>query len=444
MKKIFILFCFILLKLCVFSQNGLYGIVRKNHYSIVRNPLDTHETFEQFDSATIRLGFLNPSSGLVGNIGNKTYNQTINLTGAALNPYDSTFIFIGANNINTININTGLITNSVPLSNPIKSSYFDNFRFNNSDSTMYGLARRNIINPITSEITGEVYMAKANTNTGVITQISPKSVGFGFALLGSSIDPYQMVYYYSDGTYIIGLDIYTGLIFSKVLINNSFGTTFGNFTYNCNDNKIYGLIGKNYFRTVTDSLGTYEILDSNTQTLGTINPNSGIVTQISTNVLSKVGYTVNGGAAIDPNTNTYYFNIGTKVIGVSIFDGTIVSDPKFIFSDGQYFDLIRNLQSCYSANSLRKKTTNIASVNSQKYNVQVYPNPFKNSVSVNGGNQQIETVEIYDISGSLIKKQNISETSHDIELSELKKCMYFLKINTLEKESTMVKILKSE
>jgi hypothetical protein len=444
MKKIFILFCFILLKLCVFSQNGLYGIVRKNHYSIVKNPLDTHETFEQFDSATIRLGFLNPSSGLVGNIGNKTYNQTINLTGAALNPYDSTFIFIGANNINTININTGLITNSVPLSNPIKSSYFDNFRFNNSDSTMYGLARRNIINPITSEITGEVYMAKANTNTGVITQISPKSVGFGFALLGSSIDPYQMVYYYSDGTHIIGLDIYTGLIFSKVLINNSFGTTFGNFTYNCNDNKIYGLIGKNYFRTVTDSLGTYEILDSNTQTLGTINPSSGIVTQISTNVLSKGGYTVNGGAAIDPNTNTYYFNIGTKVIGVSIFDGTIVSNPKFIFSDGQYFDLIRNLQSCYSANSLRKITTNIASVNSQKYNAQVYPNPFKNSVSVNGGNQQIETVEIYAISGSLIKKQNIAETSHEIELSELKKGMYFLKINTSEKESTMVKILKSE
>ena len=93
---------------------------------------------------------------------------------------------------------------------------------------------------------------------------------------------------------------------------------------------------------------------------------------------------------------------------------------------------------------MRKKTTNIASVNSQKYNVQVYPNPFKNSVSVNGGNQQIETVEIYAISGSLIKKQNIAETSHEIELSELKKGMYFLKINTLEKESKMVKILKSE
>ncbi len=444
MKKIYILFCFILLNVNVFSQNGLYGIVRKNYYSIVRNPTDTNQTFEQFDSATIRLGFLNPSSGQVSNIGSNLYNQTINLTGAALNPYDSTFIYIGADKINTIDLNTGVIINSIPLSNPIQSSYFDNFRFNNSDSTMYGLARRSYLDPITNTLVGEVYMAKANTNTGVITQISPSSVGNGYALLGSSIDPYQMVYYYSDGTHIIGLDIYTGLVYSKVVINNVFGTTFGNFTYNCNDNKIYGLIGKNYFRTVTDSLGTYEILDSNTQTLGTINPNSGIVTQVSANTLSKVGYTINGGSTIDPNTNTYYFNIGTKVIGVSIFDGTIVSDPSFIFSDGQYFDLIRNLQSCYSAYSLRKKPTNVASVNSQKNNIQVYPNPFKNTVSVNGGNQQIGTVEIYSISGSLIKKQNITENGQEIELSELKSGIYFLKINTPENESTFIKICKSE
>jgi len=428
----------------LFSQSELYGIVRKNYFSIVKNPMDTNETFEQFDSATIRLGILNPSSGLVNNIGNNAYNQTVNLTGAALNPYDSTFIFIGTANINTIKLNTGVIINSVPLSNAIKSSYFDNFRFNNSDSTMYGLARRNSIDPITNEIIGEVYMAKANTNTGVISQISPKSVGYGFALMGSSIDPYQMVYYYSDGLYIIGLDIYTGLVYSKVLINNSFGNLFGNFAYNCTDNKIYGLIGKNYFKTITDSNGTYEVLDSNTQTLGIINPNSGNVTQISSNTLSKVGYTVNGGAAIDPNTNIYYFNIGTKVIGASLFDGNIINDPKFNFSDGQYFDLIRNLQSCYSANSLRKKPTNVITTNELKYNIQVYPNPFKNFININGGNQKIGKVEVYSLAGTLIWKQNINGFSNEIELSDLKTGMYFLKIYTLDNENTLIKILKTD
>jgi hypothetical protein len=444
MKKISICLLFILASINVFSQSELYGIVRKNYFSMVKNPMDTNVTFEQFDSATIRLGILNPLSGLVTNIGNNAYNQTINLTGAALNPYDSTFIFIGAANINTIKLNTGVIINSVPLSNSIKSSYFDNFRFNNSDSTMYGLARRNTFNPITNEIIGEVYMAKANTNTGVISQISPSSVGYGFALMGSSIDPYQMVYYYSDGLHIIGLDIYTGLVYSKVLINNSFGSTFGNFAYNCTDNKIYGLIGKNYFKTVKDSNGTYEVLDSNTQTLGIINPNSGIVTQISTNTLSKVGYTLNGGAAIDPYTNTYYFNIGTKVIGASIFDGSIISDPKFNFSDGQYFDLIRNLQSCYSANSLRKNPTNIESFNKTSKNIQVYPNPFKNFISINGANNKIEKLEIYSLTGSLVWKQNINGLGNEIELSDLKTGMYFLKIYTLENENTTIKIIKSE
>jgi hypothetical protein len=93
---------------------------------------------------------------------------------------------------------------------------------------------------------------------------------------------------------------------------------------------------------------------------------------------------------------------------------------------------------------LRKTPTNVTSVNSQKNNIQVYPNPFKNTVSVNGGNQQIETVEIYSISGSLIKKQNITGNGQEIELSELKSGIYFLKINTPENESTILKILKSE
>lgn len=444
MKKFITSSILILLSLQVFSQSGLYGIVRKNYFSIVKNPIDTLNPIEQFDSATIRLGFLNPNTGLVNNIGNNSYNELINLTGAALNPYDSTFIFIGQNNINTIKLNTGVIINSVPLTNPIQSSYFDNFRFNNSDSTMYGLARRNTINPNTKQIIGEVYMAKANTNTGLITQISPSSVGNGFALLGSSIDPYQMVYYYSDGLNIIGLDIYTGLIYSKVPISNSFGSTFGNYTYNCSDNKIYGLIGKNYFRTITDSLGTYEILDSNTQTLGTINPSTGVVTQISTNTLSRGGYTLNGGSAIDPNTQTYYFNIGSKVIGASISNGNIVSDPNFIFSNGQYFDLIRNMQSCYSANSLRKKPTNVATLNTLKNNIQVYPNPFSKTISINSGSQQLETVAVYSISGNLIWKKNMRDLGNEIDLSELELGMYFLRLTSFENENATIKILKAE
>ena len=149
----------------VFGQtsNNLYGIVSKNYYSWVTDPFDSTFTYEQFDSATIRLGYMDPSVGMVYNRGPYTYNQFINLTGAALNPYDSTFVFMGGYGLNTFNLNQGNITFQTPVSNPIADSFFDNFRFNNADSTMYGLARRNTFDTATFQNFGELYLAKINT-----------------------------------------------------------------------------------------------------------------------------------------------------------------------------------------------------------------------------------------------------------------------------------------
>jgi hypothetical protein len=67
--------------------------------------------------------------------------------------------------------------------------------------------------------TGAVFLAKLNTTNGIITEISPTSVGQGFALAGSAIDPYQMVFYYSTGSNLVGLDLYDGSIFSNAPIS---------------------------------------------------------------------------------------------------------------------------------------------------------------------------------------------------------------------------------
>jgi hypothetical protein len=144
--KRFIFIILLALSNTLFSQtsNNLFGIVRQNYYTTVVSPFDSTVTFQQFDSATIRLGYTDPTLGFVSNRGPYTYNQVVNLTGASLNPYDSTFVFLGGNGLNTFDLNQGNNTVQVPLTNPIAPSYFDNFRFNNSDSTMYGLARRNI------------------------------------------------------------------------------------------------------------------------------------------------------------------------------------------------------------------------------------------------------------------------------------------------------------
>ena len=79
------------------TANNLFGIVRQNYYTTVVSPFDSTVTFQQFDSATIRLGYTDPSVGYVSNRGPFTYSQSINLTGASLNPYDSTFVFLGGN-----------------------------------------------------------------------------------------------------------------------------------------------------------------------------------------------------------------------------------------------------------------------------------------------------------------------------------------------------------
>jgi hypothetical protein len=263
------------------TPNNPHNTTKKNYFSTI---VDSTNSYEKFDSATIRLGTTNPSDGMVYNFGSNTYTMAVNLTGAALNPYTNSYIFIGLNNINTLNLATGNLSNSVPLNNPIAASYFDNFRFNNADSTMYGLARRNVFDPTTMTTIGEVFLAKANTQTGLITQISPTSVGFGFALAGSAIDPYQMVYYYSTGTRLVGLDIYDGSVFSSVPIQVTDGINFDNFTYSCADTALYGLIRQNYFsyeKNPIDPLDSIQVLDSSTIKLGRIDPKTGIVTTIS-------------------------------------------------------------------------------------------------------------------------------------------------------------------
>ena len=153
MKKI-ITSLLVIAALSIYAQNNntIFGIVRQNYYSNLYNPVDSTIIGQQFDSSALRLGTINPTTGYVSNQGSFAFNESINLTGASLNPYENSFVFIGANNINTLNLTDGTLTASSALSNPNGQGYFDNFRFNNADSIMYGLSRRNYTNPNTNKI----------------------------------------------------------------------------------------------------------------------------------------------------------------------------------------------------------------------------------------------------------------------------------------------------
>ncbi len=423
MKKI-ITSLLVIAGLSIYAQNNntIFGIVRQNFYTYTYNPVDSSIISQQFDSSALRLGTINPTTGYVSNQGSFAFSESINLTGASLNPYENSFVFIGANNINTLNLTDGTLTASSGLSNPNGQGYFDNFRFNNADSIMYGLSRRNYTNPITGQVSGAVYLAKANTTTGVITEISTSPVAQGFALAGSVIDPHQMVYYFSTGSNLIGIDIYDGSIFSNVPFINPNGIAFDNFTYSCADTSIYGLIRQNYF-------SANQQFDSSSIKLGKINPNTGLVTEVSPYSIFSGGYSLNAGSTIDPDGMIYYFGNGEAIIGVSLITGLVVSNQSYSFENGMYFDLMRNNQNCITARA--ERFANFATTNAVKNedeNFSVYPNP-STGIFTFKDTKNLNSVEVYSILGEKILSQTNQKT---INLNGFNKGVYFARLNGMQ------------
>jgi hypothetical protein len=407
------------------TTNTLYGIVRKNYY-----------TNQTFDSATVQLGSINTTNGFVSNIGNNTYQMGINLTGAALNPYDSTYIFIGSGgNINTLHLGSGQMINQAAVNNPVAISYFDNFRFCNGDSTMYGLARRNYFDSTLNITVGQLLLAKINTVTGTITQISPTSIGQGYAMAGSAIDPYQMIYYYSTGSNLIGVDMYSGAVYSNTPMQLPINTYFDNFTYSCADTALYGLVRSNYYNPVVPFP-----LDSSTVRLGKINPTTGVVTILSSAALFGEGYSLNAGSAIDPNTMTYYYSTGTYIVGASLYNGQQNSIDSIQFADGSYFDLMRNFDNCLAINIIRtNNSTGVSEINQD--NISIAPNPASSEISIKS-EEMFSQITIYSTQGNIVYTEQLNANESTISINELNEGLYIVQIRLSNGKTINKRIIK--
>ena len=429
MKKIFILIAiFVAAKVQAQISNTFYGLARKN--------TPNNEIF---------LATINPSTGVVTNISPTSLSPIVNLTGAALDPYNNNYHFVGYNQMKTINLSTGLETNSVVINNPIANSYFDNFRFNNSDSTLYGLARRYIYDSVTMTGYGEVYLSTINTTTGTISQISPNSIGQGFALAGSAIDPYQKIFYYSTGTNLVGVDMYTGLVYSNPQISiPAGGTNFDNFTYSCIDTALYGLIRTNYFSYEYDSLimDTIKTLDSTAIHLGRINPSTGVVTKISPTKLDQGGYTLNAGSTIDPSTMTYYYNNGYQLVGVSLLTGLKVSQQIINNTNGQFFELMRIQSNCYEAyKPIRQNAPASVTSSLKQNNIIIFPNPTTGMIELKNSNAVVK-IEIFDMIGKLLLTQKINSMNQKVDVSKLQTGNYLLKAYSKSNQFDVLKFVK--
>jgi len=300
---------------------------------------------------------------------------------------------------------------------------------------MYGLARNNYYDSTLNQNVGQLFLAKINTVTGTITQISPSSIGQGYALAGSAIDPYQMVYYYSTGSNLIGVDMYTGNVYSNTPMILPANSHFDNFTYSCVDTALYGLVRTNYFNSANPF-----VIDSSTIRLGKINPSTGVVTVLSTSSLFGYGYSLNAGSAIDPNTMTYYYSTGDYIIGASLFNGQQNSLDSIQFADGMYFDLMRNFDNCRTINIIRNNSsTGISEL--EQTDINIAPNPSSAQIKIQS-KEEIAQINIYSMQGNIVYTEQLNSKESSISISELNEGLYIVQIKLLTGKTVNKKIIK--
>lgn len=417
------------------------GIVRNNYISSYFDST-LMVNIEVLDSATIRLGSINPLTGVVTNVGNSAYMSGINLNGATLNPYANQYYIGSGFNLLTFDLNSGDMINNVPISGPLPSSSFQNLRFNPSDSTIYGMVPNNFYSSYfdstvmtTIEVldSTQIRFASIDPVSGQYSLIGNSSNSNIYTLAGNSIDPYQMVYYYSAVDTLIGVDIYTGNTFSSVPIQLPSGAIFENITYSCIDTSIYGITRQNFISSVYDSLFMidFEVLDSTTFRVSKINPNTGVVTFISPNNIG-LGGNLSGGSFIDPNSMTFFFSNGNQIVGVSLVSGLITSVVTKTFTSGAFsLDMMRSTLNCWGASKIRNNTTTgVNEITNAKLDWILFPNPAQNEISLKN-DELFSSIEIINMNGKVI----LETKEKTIDISDFQSGIYVAKI--LSQNGTM-------
>lgn len=387
--------------------NTMYGLYRNN------NP------------STVQLATIDPTTGVINILGPNLGN-TINLTGVSLNPYNNTYTYQDQDSWLSVDLTNGGIVNDVVVSLPSATGNFDNFKFNTSDTTMYGIFSQVLYNPITGVYSGDMRLATCDLSTGQVSLISPASVASSYVMAGSSIDPHLMVYYFISEGKLMGIDLYNGSIYTQPLISiPSGGDSFDNFAYSCIDTTMYGLI-------VNHGVGV--------QSLGKINATTGVVTPLPT-ALNFNNYIMNGGATIDPINLIYYFetmdnNAQIYMVGLSLLDGSIVSNVMLPPS-GTYFDMARIDGDCYGASPSRLNPS--LQLEESTWSLSIAPNPSSDLVTIHS-NSQIEYLRCYGMDGKTAREINM-DVNNQFSVQSLPKGVYMLEVRTA-KASRIVKLVK--
>ena len=373
--------------------------------------------------STLQLGSFNPNVGFVSNSGIATTQNSVSINGASLNQSTNRFNLVSANFMMSFNLSDGSIYNEIPINSFFNgSNYFTNVKYNSSNNILYGL---------TSTFSNNVsldgmYLSKLNTETGDLTQISQNSIGTSYQVSGNAIDPELMVYYFTTEGKFRGLDLYNGTIYSDPVITYTGENDFNfiNYTYNCNDQTIYGLVTEDTQILNPDFPFPINIF---IMRFGKINPSSGEVSRISQVALPSYVYSVNASSTIDPNTNTFYYSDGAKVYGISLLTGLLVSTATLSYEEGTFINFMTNYNNCLGANATRLEPALTNNDNNFGDKIKIYPNPTSNNLFIDS-KESIDSIEVIDSNGRVVLVDLISKTTLNVQ--NLQNGIYFLKISS--------------
>jgi hypothetical protein len=93
------------------------------------------------------------------------------------------------------------------------------------------------------------------------------------------------------------------------------------------------------------------------------------------------------------------------------------------------------------ASNTKKIIINVTGIEQPKVSsVRVYPNPAQDIVKIQS-DENIQSVELYDLRGRLIKSENVDIQKHEMNINDLSKGIYLLKVNT-SRSSETIRLMK--
>jgi len=139
---------------------------------------------------------------------------------------------------------------------------------------------------------------------------------------------------------------------------------------------------------------------------------------------------------------TFYFSTVENIVGVSLETGLITSDVVNYFTDGMYFDLMRNTENCKFAQKVRLAalTNSLSENNLINDNVIIYPNPAEENVILKA-TQSITDIEIRNTVGQLVLKQSANTKEIALNTQDFESGIYLVKLEMADKNSVIKRLI---